>query len=370
VKTSHLTDRRTFLISMAAVGGAAALSPALASAASETNGKKRNIKLGFDNFSIRAFNWKAPQLLEYAASLKLDILFLSDLDVYESLEEKYLQGIKQTADKLGVEIHAGTGSICPSSKSFNKKHGSAEEHLKLAIRVAKTVGSPVARCLIGSGEDRKGDGGIYKHIENTITVCKAVRNYALDANVKIAIENHAGDMQAWELAELIQAAGKEYVGATMDPGNACWTMEDPMVNLEILGPYAATTGIRDSQIWESEKGASVMWTNMGDGLVDWNAYVERFMKLCPGVPFILEVITGTWVRNVDYLAESYWTAFPKARAGEFARFLAMAKRGKPYQPKPGRPAGEKSPDLEKQQQKWDLEQSLKYCKEALGVGLK
>ena len=52
------------------------------------------------------------------------------------------------------------------------------------------------------------------------------------------MENHAGDMQAWELVNLIEAAGPDFVGATMDPGNATWTMEDPMVNLELLGPYA------------------------------------------------------------------------------------------------------------------------------------
>lgn len=28
------------------------------------------------------------------------------------------------------------------------------------------------------------------------------------------------------------------VGATMDSGNATWTLEDPLSNLEILGPYA------------------------------------------------------------------------------------------------------------------------------------
>ena len=37
------------------------------------------IKLGFDSYSIRAFQWKAIQLLDYAAGLKLDTVQLSSL---------------------------------------------------------------------------------------------------------------------------------------------------------------------------------------------------------------------------------------------------------------------------------------------------
>ena len=52
----------------------------------------KKTKLGFDNFSVRAFNWKAPQLLEYAASLDVDTLLLSDLDVYDVRHQELLMG--------------------------------------------------------------------------------------------------------------------------------------------------------------------------------------------------------------------------------------------------------------------------------------
>ncbi|PYV10603.1 MAG: sugar phosphate isomerase/epimerase, partial [Acidobacteria bacterium] len=116
------------------------------------------IKLGFDNYSIRALGWKAPQLLEYAHSLKVDSLLLSDLDVYENHSDSYLKDIRARAAELGLEIHAGTGSICPSSHTFTDRFGTAEEHLRLAIRVAKVLGSPVARCYLGTSEDRKSAG--------------------------------------------------------------------------------------------------------------------------------------------------------------------------------------------------------------------
>lgn len=359
-------NRRDFMISLAASGMVPGISSTML-AQELPAGKK--IKLGFDNFSIRSFGWKAPQLIDYAASLKVDTLLMSDLEVYESLNDEYLLRIREHAKDKGIEIQVGTGSICPTSLSYDeKKWGKAEDHLKLLVRVAKTVGSSVARCYQGTGRDRNGDGGIYRHMEVTAKVCKSVRSRAMDDGVKIAIENHAGDMQAWELVDLIEAAGKEYVGATMDPGNAAWTMEDPLLNLEILGPYALVTGIRDSAIWETPKGAAVMWTNMGGGVVDWNKYVKRFAELCPTTPFVLEVLSYNWQKDLSYYDTEMWKNFSKARASEFARFVELAKNGKPFQIPDGRPSGAKSKELEQAQQKYDLEQSLAYCRNVLGLG--
>jgi sugar phosphate isomerase/epimerase len=355
------TNRRTFIKTVLAVSAGLALPGELTA---RQNLPAPKFRLGFDNFSVRAMNWKAPALLDYAASLKLDSILISDLDAYESLEDNYLKQIGAKAKDLGVQIHAGTWSICPTSKFFKDKWGTAEEHLALGIRVARALGSPVLRCILGMGDDRKTPGGIEARMADTVKVCKNCRSRAMDAGIKIAIENHAGDMQAWELVELIESAGKEYVGATLDAGNATWTMEDPLASLETLGPYVLSTGIRDSMIWEYDQGAKVQWTAMGEGLVDWRKYFERFAALCPSVPVNLEIISG-FARPVPYLAKDFWKEWPKARASDFAKFLAMAKRGKPLE-------GHKSPDAQAEQeyQKNELERSLRYCKETLRLGLR
>src|SRR5438105_8251553 len=319
-------DRRAFLKMTAMTSAGLALAGIASSA--EAPAAKKKLKLGFDNFSIRAMNWKAPALLDYAASLKLDSILISDLDAYESLEQKPLKEVKAKADDLGIQIHAGTWSICPTSKFFKNKWGTAEEHLALGIRVAKELGSPVIRCILGMGDDRKTEGGIEARIADTIKICKACRSRAMDAGVKIAIENHAGDMQAWELVELIETAGKEYVGATLDSGNATWTMEDPLASLQTLGPYTLSTGIRDSMVWGYNDGVKVQWTAMGEGLVDWKVYIEKFTKLCPHAPINLEIISG-FSRALPLYQPDYWKIWPKARASDLARFLAMARLGKP-----------------------------------------
>lgn len=355
------TTRRDFLKTVALTGaGLAASSPSLF--AQQGGGTK----LGFDNFSIRALGWKAPQLIDYGAQHKVDLVFFSDLDVYENHNDAYLRDIRKKAEDLGLGIHTGTGGICESSRSFNRKWGSAEELLSLTIRVAKAVGSPVARCFLGSMDDRKAEGGIYTRMKEVVKNFKAVRSQAKDAGVKIAIENHAGDMQGWELAELIEEAGSDYVGCTIDSGNATWTLEDPMTNLEALGKYAVTSGIRDSMVWETPEGASVQWTAMGDGLVDWKKYFARLKELSPDCAVQLEIISG-FSRGFAYLKPEFWPPYARVKASDFSQFVALAKRGKPMEG--FRPQGDRQ-QAEREYQKQQLERSIQYCKETLGLGVR
>ena len=365
---SSLLPRRDFVKSLVLAGAGVATGwPTLAQQTGSTR-RAGTTKLGLDNFSVRAMAWKAPALIDYAAALQTDSLFISDLDALENFEENYLKGLTSTAADKGLQIHLGTWSICPTSTRFNKKWGTAEEHLKLGLRAARALGSPVLRVILGSGEDRKTEGGIEARIQDTAKVCKACRNLAVDAGVKIAVENHAGDMQAWELVTLIEEAGKDYVGANMDSGNATWTMEDPLASLEILAPYVLTTSLRDSAVWESANGATVQWTAMGEGTVDLKAYFQRFAELCPNVPVHIETISG-FNREIPYLKEDFWKVWPKARARDFARFVALARKGQAREPYKA-PQDKDKKIAEQEYQKAELERSLKYCKETLGLGLK
>src|SRR5438067_1088645 len=138
-----MLSRRTFL---------ATLSAALAAPAHGETTKPR-IKLGFDNFAVRAMGWKAPQLLDHAAKLKCDALFISDIDSYDSLEDASLREVRKKAADLGIDLFAGGWSICPTSVRFKKNWGTAEEHLRTGIRIAKALGSPVYRCILGGMDD-------------------------------------------------------------------------------------------------------------------------------------------------------------------------------------------------------------------------
>lgn len=326
------------------------------------------LRLGIDNYSIRTFEWKAPQLLDYAASLKLDSILLSDLDVYDNHSEAYLREIKSKADDLGLTLQVGTLSICPSSVLWSDRFGSPTEHLELTIRIAKQLGSPIARCVLGIVHDRRSPGGIEARIDETVGVLQSVRQYALDSGVKIAVENHAGDLQAPELVDLIERAGSDFVGATLDCGNATWAMEHPLHNLEILGPYALSTGIRDSALWESEDGALLQWTAMGDGQIDFHAYFNRFSEICPDVVVQLETISGQQ-NPIPFKTDEFWSAYPNARTRDFIGFLDLVRRGtfrSPFHPLSSVSALKEEQEF----QKSELERSIRYCREVLGLGVR
>ena len=115
---------------------------------------RRKYCLGIDNnFAVRGMGWKGEDLIDYAAGLKVDSAFITDLDAFGSLEDSPKELKTKAADK-GLKIYAGSVEHLPASPTFKKTWGTAEEHLALAIRVAKGVGSPVIRVILGNGSDR------------------------------------------------------------------------------------------------------------------------------------------------------------------------------------------------------------------------
>lgn len=362
MKASPLS-RRDFVRATTATATLAALPTSAAPA------KKRNHRLGFDNFAVRAMKWNARQLVDHSVKLGCDSLFITDFGPFEGKhDDATLKEIRQYADGKGVHIELGSWSICPTSKRFKKDWGTAEEHLALGIRMATALGSKAFRVILGAQEDRSTEGGIEARIADTVKVLKSQRSRAVDAGVKIAVENHAGDMQAWELVTLIEAAGKDYVGANIDSGNACWTLEDPVANLEILAPYVVATSLRDDMVWESANGVTVQWTAMGEGCVDLPAYFDHFEKHCPGVPVHIETISG-FAREFPIYKQDFWKIFPKARAADLARFLALAKKGHRIDAFKA-PAGVDGNKAQQDYQLAEIERSIRYCKEVLGLGLR
>jgi 3-oxoisoapionate decarboxylase len=347
-------NRRHFMQSAAT----AALASTVSELRASTGGKTL---IGLDHFAVRDTGWKAPQMIEYAGSLKLDTLFLSELTPFESTEEDYLKKLKAQADALGLKLYSGGMSICKTANRYKDTWGSPEEHMALLIRVAKTLGSPIARCVLGDAKDRTSDGGIERHIEECLKVFKASKSRCEAEGVKISIENHAGDMQSHELKALVEAAGKDFVGVNIDPGNAVWALEEPMAHLEALGPYVNCSSIRDSMVWETEEGASVQWTAVGEGLLDWKAYAKRFAELAPNAPLNIETISG-FAKPFPFKKEkeTFWKPYSTMTDAMFAGWKAMAAKGKKIEPY-------KAPDKEANAtyQKAEFERSVTALRLAL-----
>jgi len=337
-------NRREFL-------GAAAAAPLL-SASVQTP-----VKLGVDLFSLRGQNWTPAQYLDYCAARQVRVVHFSEIRFIGSLEPENLRAVRRHAEQLGIEVEIGMKSICPSSKMFDPSQGTAEQQLGRMIDAANIVGSKIVRAVLGSADDRV-PGPIEAHIADMARVLKNMRSKATDQNVKIAIENHAGDMQARELKTLVEQAGPDFVGVCLDSGNPLWTLEDPHLTLDVLHPYVLTSHVRDSAVWRVPQGAAVTWVQMGRGNVGIDSYVRKYCELCPGKALSMETIL-LGPRIFAYHEPAFWNAYRTTPAWEFERFAEIAERGKPYKDE----AWETKDEAQREREA--LDESLNYTKKLL-----
>ena len=317
------------------------------------------VKLGIDLFSLRSQKWTPFEYLDYCAQQQAKVVHFSEVRFIGSLEPDNLRQVRRHAEELGIELEIGMRSICPTSTMFDPKAGTAEEQLTRMIEAARIVGSKIVRAVLGGMDDRK-SAPIGKHIENTVTVLRKVRSRAVDSGIKVAIENHAGDMQGHELKGLIEAAGRDFVGACLDSGNPTWTLESPHTTLDVLAPYVLTSHVRDSAVWATPNGAAVTWVRMGEGKVAIAEYVQKYASLCPGRALSLEsIVFGP--KTFAYKDPTFWDAYRDVPAWDFEQFVKLAEHGNPQPERPwDRPDGAR---LERE----DLEASLAFTKKLLNA---
>jgi sugar phosphate isomerase/epimerase len=294
------------------------------------------IRFGVDMFSLGAQNWTPFQQLDFAARWQVKVVHFSEIRFLGNLEPDHLKKVRAHADALGIEVEIGMRSICPTAAMFDKAAGSAEDQLGRMLGAARIMRSPIVRAVLGSAADRK--GGIEKHIDALVGVLKNMRSRILDAGIKVAIENHAGDMQARELKMLVEAGGPDIVGVCLDSGNPVWTIEDPHLTLDTLAPYVLTSHMRDSALWKTPEGIAVRWTRMGEGTMGMADYLRTYLQKCPGKAVSLEVIVSGQPRMFNYANPEAWALYRQQPAWEFARFLALAEKGTPTLEPPADPA--------------------------------
>lgn len=357
--------RRTFLgtpLGAAAAAAAAELQPMA----------PIGLPMGLNTYCLRALRWPDAKLLDYAASLKLDAIFLQDSLDPKAQDPAHWKEVRAQAADLKLHLQTGGGGILPRTpEAFD----GAVATLRRNIERAKAMGSPVVRCVIASERTALPPGPAEQHLATVIRMFKQVRSQVIDSNLKLSVEVHK-DFQAWEFKQFIEEVGPDFVGIYMDTGNPVFVLEDPMQTLEILGRYALTVHLRDSIIYEHPRGVCVQWVPLGEGVIDFQAIVKKVKELCPQVHVFIKPITGRPPAVLPYLEADYWKIYPKARAGDLARFLKLARDGRPYEKPmviedlPGRQTPAHFLEAIQYQQREHMERSVEYGKKMLGLGVR
>src|SRR6476469_4524659 len=296
-------DRRMFILGSAAAAAVyGSRIEALAAAA---------VELGSIDGSVGGNQFTADQFLDYLSSIKLTWAMIS-LPPAVLDDEAAIRRIRDHADRLGIRVQLAHGSVCPSSRSFNPQLGTLEFQVGRALKASQIFGASCMRCILGGDPERP---QIDMHIDNMVKAVKGLRSRIVDSGVKLAVENHGGDLQAREMKMMVDAVGRDIMGVCLDSGNPVWMLEDPHMTLETLIPYAETCHVRDSAVWKTSEGIAVRWVNMGDGDID--NWIRSFVQLKPGLPIIFENRVSGAPRVHRIYDSAFWNNWSKMAAADF-----------------------------------------------------
>jgi sugar phosphate isomerase/epimerase len=115
-----------------------------------------------------------------------------------------------------------------------------------------------------------------------------------------------------------------YVGACVDTGNSFALLEDPLVVVEALAPFAFSVHLKDQAVQEYGDGFLFADVALGDGFLDLKQMVEILRRARPEIRFSLETITRDPLR-VPCLDESYWPTFPDLPGEDLAYALRTVR---------------------------------------------
>jgi len=330
--------------------------------------KSIRVPLGLCDHSLRSSKLNTLQLIEYAIQHQLDSVMLNTLKPFQSLEENHLLKLKQLADNHNISLYIGAGSISEDTKAYNDAYGSAKGLLLEGIRVAKILGSPTVACRIGNIDDRYHKDGIKGHMKVVTQVMQSLRKEALEAGIKFAIENHAGDLRAEEILKIVEATGTDICGILYDPANAVWVLENPMETLKKLKKHILCTSVRDVIVWQTKDGAKYQCKAVGEGMLNFKKYVKIVAKNCPGVPIHVESISNS-VINIPFQTAAFLKGFPDLTREEIDKFRTLASKGKTqYLLTPKN--GVSKEEFEIKLQKEELQKSFAYLRNHCNTGLK
>jgi sugar phosphate isomerase/epimerase len=327
--------------------------------------------LGYNTYSVRAMRWHDVPLLEYAASLKLDSVFLQDSLDPANNDPSHWKLLKETATRLGLELNGGDAGALPRTPDGMD---ATINRLREGIRHSAAIGSKVVRFRVAGDRATLPPGPVEKTMETAVQTLRRVRSEAMDAGLKIAIENHK-DLYCWQTRQVIDAAGKEFVGSYLDTGNPVFVMEDPLATVETLGPVAAMLHLRDSVVYESHNGIMVQWVPLGEGVIDFKKIIAKAKQVCPPISVYNKPITGRPPALMAIYDPKFMDSWKDMRGSDLARFIALAKQGRPYE---GHMVIEDVPGARPEpiaaalqfQQRDHMQRGVEYARKELDLGLK
>ena len=226
--------------------------------------------------------------------------------------------LRARAEKLGMWIEA----------MISVRSGNADE-IEKAIVKAKAAGCTTARdgLLAGRRYDSFGSTEEWNAwVEKSHAALQSAVPIFEKHKFTLALENHK-DWTLDEYLPLFQTYDSEYFGSCLDLGNNLSLLDDPMMFIEAVLPYAKATHYKDIAVEPYADGFLMSEVVSGDGFLDLPKITAMLLKANSKIRISLEMITRDPLA-VPCLTDRYWLAFPDRNGVHLARTIRFVNEHK------------------------------------------
>ena len=291
------------------------------------------MKLGVDTYSLRNSGLDALGVLELAGDLGLQgVLF--ELSPFNSFRDANLEKIRQTAQRLGLYLEMGMGSIFhwhPMAAKGRELLAEAGCNVDVSdaqiviyhLQVAKKLGSPWLRCVGGNLFTRDEGHDMTALADAAVAILREAAQAAAAMGMKIAMENHA-DFTVRELASIHARVNSPAFGFTVDCANLAFDLDDPLRLARIMAPYGLTTHFKNYRVLRTANGLALGNCDLAGGEIDLLSIVQALARSNPQIHLNIEIHSQFAPFKLDILEETYFQRHPAPPGDGLAWYLRQS----------------------------------------------
>jgi sugar phosphate isomerase/epimerase len=329
------------------------------------------MKLGLESFSTRNSGLDPIGVLGLAAELQLGGVLFED-SPFQSFRDDDLKRIRHAAEDKGLYVEFGMGSILhwhPMAEKgrrlladAGRKADASEAQIVIEhLHVAKKLGSPILRCVVGNFLTRDEGHDMTLLADQAVAIFREACRAAEDLGIKIAVESHA-DFTVREHASILARVNSPAYGFTVDCGNLAFDLDNPLRLAEILAPRAWTTHYKNYRIIRTRDGLALENCALDEGEIDIVAIAELLAKYNPQINLNIEIHEQYAPFRMDILRPAFWARHPSPPGEGLAWYLEKSWTKAPLDAlRDNLPDGAATWEIEARQ----IRQSVRWAKHAL-----
>jgi sugar phosphate isomerase/epimerase len=286
-------------------------------------------RVGIDSYCLHPLALPPSDVLEWAKRHGGEGVQFSEvnLPVGRTPDAEFLSDLRAEAQERGLYLEWGGGQHVP----FDTETWRTKDLLPGNRRAAEQAHA------LGAWIVRSCSGGFFRWSENAPSTGELLRAMAAalrpqrqlfrDLDVVLAIELHF-EFTTFELVRLFEMCDAEpgdWLGVCLDTFNMLPMLEDPVAGTERILPWVVATHVKDGALRLGAEGLQSFPTELGKGLVDLDAILDRLAALERPVNLSVEDHGGEFTTCI--YDSAFLRRFPDLTAAELGRLIQLAYVG-------------------------------------------